>query len=63
MASTSSTCIGSIRPEEELHTPIMWSDLTPEKKKVLGAMIDMYLDWARSVPEIMEMVEDAKIKR
>ena len=49
--------IGTIRPEDAMTTPIDWEELTPEKRKLIGAMLDTYLNWAQSVPEIARMTE------
>ena len=38
-------------------TPIDWEELTPEKRKLIGTMLDTYLNWAQTVPQIMQGVE------
>ena len=49
---------GPITPDMEKITSLKYSELSPEKVMIIGKMIDMWLEWAQSVPRIMEMAEE-----
>ncbi len=53
---------GTIRPEDTITTPIVWEKLTAEKKKIFGAMIDLYIAWTQTVPEIMQAVKNKGVE-
>ena len=50
--------IGPIRPEDETPLELDWDKLSPHQKFVIGMVIDKWLAWAQTVPEIMSKVKE-----